>query len=50
MRSRSSIEADGSRYDIKSLEVLLDIRDLLKKRAPAPRRKVTRRRKPDAGS
>ncbi len=31
MRSRKEIENDGSRKDILSLEVLLDIRDLLKK-------------------
>ena len=30
MRDRKVIEADGTRPDILSLEVLLDIRDLLK--------------------
>ena len=32
MRTRKEIEADGSRKDILALEVLLDIRDLLKKK------------------
>lgn len=32
MRKRSEIEKDGIRVDILSLEVLLDIRELLKKK------------------
>ena len=31
MRTRKDIEKDGTRKDILALEVLLDIRDLLKK-------------------
>lgn len=31
MRSKSEIEQDGTRKDILQLEVLLDIRELLKK-------------------
>ena len=31
MRGRKEIEADGARKDILALEVLLDIRELLKK-------------------
>lgn len=39
MRKRQEIEADGSRKDILALEVLLDIRELLKKKKPVlPRR------------
>lgn len=41
MRSRSDIEKDGTRKDILTLEVLLDIRDLLKK----PKGKVGRPKK-----
>ncbi len=33
MRTRKEIEKDGTRKDILMLEVLLDIRDLLKKQA-----------------
>lgn len=33
MRSKSDIEKDGMRKDILQLEVLLDIRELLKKQA-----------------
>ena len=32
MRTRKEIEQDGSRKDILTLEVLLDIRDLLSKK------------------
>jgi len=32
MRSRKTIESDGTRKDILALEVLLDIRDLLAKK------------------
>ena len=31
MRTRKEIESDGARKDVLALEVLLDIRDLLKK-------------------
>ena len=40
MRSRKEIEADGTRKDILTLEVLLDIRDLLQKQ-----KKVTKKEK-----
>ena len=33
MRSKSEIEKDGKRVDMLQLEVLLDIRELLKKQA-----------------
>jgi len=33
VRKREEIEKDGTRKDILALEVLLDIRDLLKKQA-----------------
>ena len=41
MRKRKEIEVDGSRKDILALEVLLDIRELLKKKKPVekPRKK-----------
>jgi len=38
MRKRKEIEGDGSRKDIVTLEVLLDIRDLLKKPVKKPRK------------
>ncbi len=34
MRKRSEIESSGTRTDILILEVLLDIRDLLKEKKP----------------
>jgi len=37
MRSRKEIEADGSRKDILALEVLLDIRELLRNKKPVGR-------------
>jgi len=40
MRTRKEIEKDGTRVDMLSLEVLLDIRDLLKKREKQRRNKV----------
>ncbi len=40
MRSKSDIEQDGTRKDILQLEVLLDIRELLKKAAKRPKKKV----------
>ena len=40
MRSKSEIEQDGTRKDILQLEVLLDIRELLKKAAKRPKKKV----------
>ncbi len=40
MRSKSEIEKDGTRKDILMLEVLLDIRELLKKAAKKAKRKV----------
>lgn len=39
MRKRSEIEKDGTRKDILTLEVLLDIRDLLVPKKP---KKITR--------
>lgn len=41
MRKREAIEQDGKRVDLLSLEVLLDIRDLLKKQGKkeAPRKR-----------
>ena len=55
MRTRNEIEKDGSRPDILALEVLLDLRDLLKGDKPAeevvipvkgkPKRKYKRRKK-----
>jgi len=39
MRKRSEIEKDGTRVDILTLEVLLDIRDLLEKACKKPRKK-----------
>jgi hypothetical protein len=41
MRKRQDIVKDGTRKDILELEVLLDIRDLLKKQIP--KRKYTKR-------
>ena len=38
MRSKSDIEKDGMRKDILQLEVLLDIRELLKKAAKRPKK------------
>jgi len=40
MRKRKDIEGDGTRKDILTLEVLLDIRDLLKKTNAKPKRSV----------
>ena len=40
MRDRQAVLADGTRVDMLSLEVLLDIRDLLKKREKQRRNKV----------
>ena len=40
MRSKSEIEKDGTRKDILQLEVLLDIRELLKKANKRPKKKV----------
>lgn len=37
MRKRREIEADGSRKDILALEVLLDIREILRKKKPVGR-------------
>ena len=42
MRSKNVIENDGTRKDILALEVLLDIRDLLKKQEKISRKDVTR--------
>ena len=38
MRPRKQIETDGSRSDLLSLEVLLDIRDLLMKATKVKRK------------
>ena len=38
MRSRKEIESDGKRVDMLILEVLLDIRELLKKQLKAKKR------------
>ena len=38
MRSRPDIEKDGTRKDMLQLEVLLDIRELLKKQAKRPKK------------
>jgi hypothetical protein len=43
MRTRKEIEKDGSRKDILTLEVLLDIRDLLTKQKP--KREYTKKTK-----
>jgi len=40
MRQRKDIEKDGTRLDILQLEVLLDIRELIKK---APKKKRVKR-------
>ena len=40
MRSKSEIEQDGTLKAILQLEVLLDIRELLKKAAKRPKKKV----------
>ena len=45
MRKRKEVEADGSRKDILALEVLLDIRELLKKKKPDVTKKQDRRLK-----
>lgn len=45
MRSREVIRDDGNPTDLLSLEVLLDIRELLLKQKPNPVRKVKRKRK-----
>lgn len=39
MRKRKEIEKDGTRQDILSLEVLLDIRDILIKETKKKKRK-----------
>ena len=45
MRKRDVIEADGKRKEDLTIEVLLDIRDLLiKEKAPKQKRKYTRRK------
>jgi len=41
MRKRQDIESDGKRVDLLTLEVLLDIRDLLVKKEKKPREKRT---------
>ena len=41
MRKRKEIEKDSSKADILILEVLLDIRDLLKKKAAIKKKKGT---------
>jgi len=40
MRTRKDIEKDGQRKDILQLEVLLDIRELLKKQTKKSKKKT----------
>lgn len=40
MRTRKQIEKDGTRTDILLLEVMLDIRELLKKRVKKTKKEV----------